>query len=477
MSLMCRAQTRRQLSRLAAISIAITMIALGAVVVLGSTFHTPKTAAAATRTDARHGTGISIKGQWFGTWITPDGRGFCIEFEKDHPDHRGSDRTSGRVPGMTTEQSAQVKFIANKYANTRSRTDAVAASIFIWKVQNTTRFDRYYASLLKRNLVSASIRARVSDIAAEAKNHGPYKISMKMGAGLVGQSVNGVATVRAKNGKRMKGMAVSLSINSNGSFVSRATKTNSDGNLTFVAKVKRPGSVRVDARMLTASAGRVFITNPTPGRQRLVVGAESLEVTRASVSSIKSLAGPTVRSTCDESCKGIAPVTVSMNNPCGTAPIREFIYSNGKLVSGGTFDVASCSTGSKTVNLPDGAVVTTKYCYLDGAKNCTTSQVSHGGTFNVVCPPWVTYSFSGSCPCDGDKAVKYSVLAPAGSSRTYTATLVVTDGAGSRSQNLSLVNGTSKSFTTVTLKPGARVELSFTVEGKKYLLDSMTQNN
>src|SRR4051812_41504590 len=41
-----------------------------------------------------------------------DGTGFCIEFDKDHPDSTGAGQLGGRVPGMSTEDSERVKYVA-----------------------------------------------------------------------------------------------------------------------------------------------------------------------------------------------------------------------------------------------------------------------------------------------------------------------------------------------------------------------------
>jgi hypothetical protein len=62
----------------------------------------PAAAESHKRVHGTHGKGYVIDGQWIGTWHTQDGTGFCIEFDKDHPDSTGAGQLGGRVPGMST---------------------------------------------------------------------------------------------------------------------------------------------------------------------------------------------------------------------------------------------------------------------------------------------------------------------------------------------------------------------------------------
>ncbi|MFP5282188.1 MAG: Ig-like domain-containing protein [Actinomycetes bacterium] len=377
---------------------------------------------------------------------------------------------------MNGPDSARIRYVANKYGATRSNLDAAAASIYVWQVQNTTRFDRYYAAMVKAGAISKTIQRRVSQIAAEAKNHGPYRLSMTMGAGYVGQSISGTVTVRAANGKAIRGLAIRLSASGSGALTRGSGTSDARGQVRFTTRVTKPGAVRVDARLVTPSTG-VWITRPSAGRQRLVLHGRSTMTAKASVSSQRAIGGPTVRSACDTNCKGSAPVTVTMSNPCGSAVLREFIYSGGRQVPGGIVDVAPCRTASKTINLPDNALVTTRYCYLDSQRRCVSAPIANKGSLRVVCPPSVEYRFSGVCPCDGTKTMTYGVRAPANSVRSFSVTQVRSGPSGRQVNTATLKNGVWQDLPSVTLRAGDKVQLSLTVLGKTSLLDSATQES
>lgn len=189
---------------------------------------------------ATHGAGHIIRGQWIGTWRTADGSGFCIEFDKAHPNSTGVKTVGGNVPGMSPDQSARVRYVTNKYGTTRSRTDGAAAAIYVWKVQDTDRFDTYYAKLVKQGQVSDAIRRRVAEIATEARLHGPYKLTITMAAGYPGQSVRGQVTVRAHNGKAVPGMRVTLTPNDNGVVTRKARASDRRGAACATATATAP---------------------------------------------------------------------------------------------------------------------------------------------------------------------------------------------------------------------------------------------
>ena len=422
-----------------------------------------------------HKTGLTIRGQWFGTWRTAKGSGFCIDFDRSDPNSSGATSLKGKVPGMNAEQSAQVKFVANKYAATTSKVDAAASAIFVWKTQHTARFDDYYAKLLKHKAVSLKVRQRLAEITAEAKLHGPYKVALHIGSGYVGQKIAGTVTVRTSKGKVVPGAAVAVTVNANGVFTKRAKLTDKHGHLAFTERVARPGAVRNTAVLTMPSHTGAWISHPTAGHQRLVLGGSAKVRASATASSQKSASGPTLSSSCSADCKGIAPVVVTMTDACGAARMKEMVYSNGKLLSNGSFFVPGCKTVTKTFDLPDAAVVTTKYCYVNSAGACTGAVIATKGSLTVICPPWVEYSYEGTCPCSTGKNLTYQVWAPATSVRSYQATLTESGTRGTHTQTLTLVNGTKQAFAPVRFATGDRVRLSFTVLDKTYQLDDMSQ--
>ena len=439
----------------------------------------PQTAAADTSHKLAHGThgaGYTIDGQWFGSWRVPEGTGFCFEFDKGHPDSLGGGVVHGNVPGMGPEDSARVKYVANHYGTTHSNLDAAAAAIYVWKIQNTSRFNNYYAGLLKKHKISTTIQHRVSQIAAEAANHGPYTLTMSLGAGLPGQTVSGTVTVRAAaHHQLVPGRAVVITAQSNAVLVHADRTSSSTGQLHFSVKVTGTGTVRVDAKLVSPSSGSVLINRPTPGHQRLVLSFTTTESATATVSSHRSPSGPSVVSTCSGNCGGAAPVTVSVSNPSGAATLREIVLIDGKPLSGGTLDVAGGTTGKKSFTVDDGAVVTTSYCYLNTARACSSAAIANTGSLTVDCPPLPEYRFSATCPCGTDRQITYEVQAPAGSKRSYTVTLSVKDAGGSTStKSIQLTSGW-QALPTATLAKGSTATLSVTVEGRTTVLDSLTE--
>ena len=424
---------------------------------------------------ATHGAGQTIRGQWVGTWQTADGLGFCIEFDKAHPDSTGVKAVGGNVPGMTPDQSARVRYVTNKYGPTRSKTDGAAAAIYVWQVQDTARFDHFYARLVNQGLVSDAIRKRLAEITKEARRHGPYKLTMTMTAGYPGQSVRGRVTVRAQNGKVAPGLKVALTTNANGVVTRKSPATDGHGRVAFTARVTGTGALRVAATLVTPGR-EIWVTQPTAGRQRLVLAGKQTATAKASATSERRIGAPTVSSVCDRDCNGAAPVVVRMRNPCGSMTLREFVYANRGRTPVAVVDVAPCTTARRSVTLPDNTLVTTAYCYLDAAKRCVDSPKANAGRLRVECPPLVEYRFSGVCPCADAKTLTYQVRAPASSPRRFTVTMVTRPAAGSpRTATTVLKNGTWASLPAVTLHKGDEVTLRVTVIGRTTVLDAMAQ--
>jgi len=468
--------TSRRISA-ATLLIVVAMLISAAVVFSARETIRPQPAAAEshTRVHGTHGKGYVIDGQWIGTWHTQDGTGFCIEFDKDHPDSTGAGQLGGRVPGMSTEDSERVKYVANHYGRTNSKVDGAAAAIFVWKTQDTRRFNSYYAKLLKTKKVSKAIRDRVAEIAAEAANHGPYKLTMTMGSGVVGQSDAGVVTVRTQKGKAVSRRAVVLTARSNGTLVRQDKTTDAKGRLAFSVKVTGTGAVRVDAKLVSPAPGGVLMTRPSAGHQRLVLAGKTMESASSTVSTQRSVNGPALSSACAADCAGAAPVTVSASNPCGAAVLREIVYVDGRALKSGEVDVTACRSVEKSFTIADGSVVTTRYCYLNTAKNCSGTPVANPGSVTVVGRALRGYRFAATCPCGADRAITYEVQSPAGSRRNYTVTLTVTAGNGSKwSRSMGLGNGW-QALPTASLGKGSTATLTVTVLGKTKILDSVTE--
>lgn len=460
------------------ISVLLALILVATGIVIFTTRASSAPAEAAPKPDpypsAKHAVGMILRGQWFGSWRTADGRGFCIEFDRSSPNNRGAVKVGRNVPGMNTATSARVRYVTNAYGLTRSNTDGAAAAIYVWQSENRPRFRRYYARMVRLGAIPDRVLRRVHEIAAEARDHGPYTLAVRMGSGYVGQLVTGTATVRAANGHPVARKTVSLSTNANANLTMPSQVSDGRGQVGFRVRVTSVGAVRVDARLTTPDQG-VWVTRPSGGRQRLVLHGRATMSTTAYAASQRTLNGPQVTSACTGDCQGAAPVTVTMRNACGGAVLREFVYSNGRLVAGGSVDVAPCRTARTTVTLPDNAVVTTRYCYLNAAHRCIAAPAPNPGSLRVVCPPAVEYRFTGSCPCGGPKTISYAIRAPATSTRRYTITQIVR-GVDSRTTTATLSrNGVWQQLPAVTLTKGVSVEVRQTVLGRTQVLDAFTQ--
>lgn len=122
-----------------------------------------------------------------------------------------------------------------------------------------------------------------------------------------------------------------------------------------------------------------------------------------------------------------------MNNT-SRMTVRQFVYSNG--AEKGSFDGTPGATVTKTMTMKDAAQVTTRYCYVNAVKACVSAPVATGSTLTVICP-------AGGQPATQEKV---------------------------------LTDGQRADFAAVRFAKGTEVKLSFSVLGKTYLLDDLTQN-
>lgn len=387
----------------------------------------PSLAYAGDNKNARHGAGYVLSGtQWVGTWKTKQGSGFCIEFNKNHPDHSASlTKLSGdeKVPGMSAADSARVKYIANKYGGTKSNLDGAAAALVVWQIQNEKRFNDYYKWLKKHKKISKSLAKRISEISAESKNYGPYKLAVTLGAGLPGQNVAISATAKNAKNKPAPGLSVKLT-GSNLKPVVAARTTNASGIAATTGKVLDVGRAGITATVATPSWKTVWLSKPSPGRQKLVISGPFNEVVKATASSEKKLGDVTITSKCDSDCKGVGTVVITRTVLAGAKPVLTTVAV--AVGSSVTFYTPAGKSSSKTLNLPDGSKLTTKYCYVDRVGGaCTGKTVADPGTFEVVCPPaptaWVKLTY-----CCGKVTIEGGITLPA-TSRYFVVRVRVND--------------------------------------------------
>jgi hypothetical protein len=404
----------------------------------------------------KHGSGYSFPApngskQWIGSWKIKEGSGFCIQFNLGHPQDTGAHKVH-KVPGMGPKTSARAMYITNAYATTKNDREGAAAAIAVWKLQNTSRFNSYYKWLDKHHKVSASLKKRVAQILNESYAHGPYKLSVKQSAGLVGQVITGTVTARAVHNHAAAGKLVSLSL-SNAHRISGPSRTGSKGVSKFKARVTDIGTVTSRVTLTAPSSKTVWLTSATPGHQKLIVAGPFHEKTHATASSQKTVGGVSLTSNCNTNCNGEATVRATTPViPAGAKSVKYTLRVGSKAVAT-LIASAGHSATATTPKLRDTTHVTTEYCYVDSHGKCVTKTVHFKGSFEVVCPPSATANLIINCSCSPVRQVRVSAMPSPENKRYDTLTLRV----GSSSRTVALTNGKSTTVGPLAVKRGDNV--------------------
>lgn len=416
-------------------------------------------------------------------WQLDGKRGPCIDFGRRTPDSASGTRTIGQVPGMTAEQSRQAFKLVQTYRGTSSDFTAAALALSVWKLRGDADFKTWYSWAKRTDAVGPRLERRVNAMLAEAKSHGPYKVSVKLQPVLKGQTGVGTVKVTDSRGKAARSMPVNVKRTTTAAkLVRKAGRTNSKGVATF--KFTRTGSGKVGFRATVSapSVKKALLSQPSAGNQRLLVGGFR-DSWSGSAEYTSSAGAPTFTTTCDTDCDGQATVGVKYCNPQRNASPMRWVGSVGgsKVL---TLDVKPGTCSQESIRLTDGNVLTMKYCTLNKVGgSCTNRFTELKKTYEVVCPAWATATIQLACTCKPDESgsVTFDPLI-AGNPRYYTGYVIIDDGTIVRPVPLEI--GVSKTVDIGQIKSGTKIDVTFKVwrDANKtqllgdHLLQSVTVN-
>jgi len=415
-------------------------------------------ASATTYSTATNAVGRTFKGGpghagpvWAGTWLNGGKKSFCNDFGLATPNSAGTTILTSAVliPRMTAEQSKQAKFIANKDAATTSPELAANSAFAIWRIQADPAFNTYYAAARASGVITLARHNAINAILLDAQQHGPYQMTLVTTKVQVGQKGSGTVKVLGSNGKPAVGRTVTLTATN--------AKILTVNGVVFTYQRTNVGTVSFKALLTSPSSATAGISISAAGHQHTLSGGYT-ESAVAYFSYALTPGQPTTTSVCNTDCNGISTVTFSFSNPSGAQAVKWTEKVGTAVVA--TLNVAAGTTGSKVVQLADGNVITTSYCYtgtvLGGS--CTTATFNVAGTYEVVCPAWAVATFTVSCNCTA-KTSSATITAPAGSPRYYRGFVSIN---GVVTQTQDLVNGQVTIIKSGTLSAGSTVIVSFT---------------
>ncbi len=396
------------------------------------------------------------------SWNCHGKKGFCIDFGRHNPDGDGTTTLLTTAPGMTAAETKRAEWISANYSTSADKSVVANAALAMWKLRNDKDFNTWYSWARSHNVITLARHNAVLSMLAASNNHGPYTMTVKVTPVHVGQAGTGTAVVKAANGKLAPGISIKVTSSSNIKVTSVngvagvSGKTNSKGAISFKFTKLNTGTATFTATGTGAEYRSAMLTTPSLGRQRVLIGR--MYTFKATASFNKSLGRPTMVATCDTNCEGIATVKFTATNPTGSKMVKWTWRVTGTAVA--SLYVSGGTTGSKSVKLMDGDMVSAEYCYVNTAGGaCVTPTVKLSGTQEVVCPGWVKLAFTGDCPCEGGVNFVFTLTSPASSSRTYQAQVIKN---GSVVQTIDLVNGVATTTKPVALGSGDRLRVQFT---------------
>lgn len=416
-------------------------------------------------------------------WQLDGKRGPCIDFGRRTPDSSAGTRTIGRVPGMTAEQSRQAFKLVQTYRGTSSDFTGAALALSVWKLRGDADFKTWYSWAKRTDAVGPQLERRVNAMLAEAKSHGPYKVSVKLQPVLKGKTGVGTVKVTDSRGKAARSMPVRVARTTTAAkLVRKAGKTDSNGVATFKFTRTGAGKVGFRATVSAPSVKKALLSQPSAGNQRLLVGGFR-DSWSGSAEYTSSAGAPTFTTTCDTDCDGQATVGVKYCNPQRNATPMRWVGSVGgtKVL---TLDVKPGTCSRQSIRLVDGNVLAMKYCTLNKVGgSCTNRFTELKKTYEVVCPAWATATIQLACTCKPDESgsVTFDPLV-AGNPRYYTGYVIIDDGTIVRPVPLEI--GTSKTVDIGQIKSGTKIDVTFKVwrDANKtqllgdHLLQSVTVN-
>jgi len=414
---------------------------------------------------------------WAGTWNNGE-RGFCIDFGSTTPNNSGTKTLNGpdNIPGMTTEETKQAKFVANKYSRTSSNEDAANANLAIWRYRADSAFNTWYNFARSKNVINPARHLEVNAIMADAAQHGLYKVDIQIDSLEVGQTGFGRVTVRGSNNKPAAGRLISLSpteFAGNGAKILKVNRgagtqgiTRPDGVLVFEYQSTKPGRVGVRAWLTAPSSSQARLSITTSGHQR-TLGGDFKEFAK-DYDDYTKYSDLKIGESCDTNCGGNSQVTFEADNTKGKQNIRwsvrKSVTKSGESPTAATFFVAPGLKGGQKVSLPDGSRITESwYCYTGSVLGgpCTSTLVKKATAHEVICPAWAQATLKAPCNCTPGEPGSVTMSSPAGSPRFYRGFVSVNKGPATA---LNLESGQPVTFPIGQMGAGTtNVVISFTV--------------
>lgn len=345
--------------------------------VLGITPGQTVAAQAATRQAAAMGPGLNLRAAphhtvsgvlHAGFWLVKDTAGHthyevCISYNHPAPDGTAA-AFRAALPAPSPEAGARLKTAANLTTGTDATSGAVlwfaAARILVDDPAARSKD----AAALRADLpvyereAGAVVVARAKDLAAAARVHAPYAVTVDGTGAVPGQTGTAKVSVRGSNGQPAAGRPVSWTVT--GATITsagRATGTAGTASVTFRSTTL---GQTVTAAVTTPSAATVW-TNAaavTPGKQ-IVIGGGATDTTRASAVFELCPVEASHRTVCPCKKTGTRDVTVTFDAAALPGWYQGYVTVDG--VEAGHTDLDANGAGDVTAHVQTGQDVEVGY--------------------------------------------------------------------------------------------------------------------
>lgn len=469
---------RRLIGALAAVTLAATTLVVTTAAV------TPGAAEAATT----RGYGYNLKAgpklgrgeEWMGSWILAGHpAGYCVDYGKTTPaaiswgDYKS-------VSGWSTEQTARISYITNKWANTSSARQAAAVNAAVNITVGNANFlydwkNSYVPQLAKIDANVAPLATKMINEAAAYR--GPYKIGATVAKAA---PVGGTAQVRLKvESARNTPLAAPLTVSLGNAMAAKKfpVRFASNGLADLQVVPSAPGKVNVKG---TASdlikSDAVRLSTPTsPAVQRLVSAGTNTRVVAAAVGSFTA-AYPTqnmkLSMACTNDCLGAPPVKVTATNSSARNNLQVFLLIGGKEIAT-HLTLGPGKSSQFTATVHDGDKIQLAYRWAENGG--WTRFIAYGAVSIVDCPPLAHVRVTVDCPCAGELVATVNDI----NTSRYTHLLTIV-AAGKPNRTLSVAAGATKALGNITWARGGKLtiynqnQLSGKNVGARYVVTTIT---
>jgi hypothetical protein len=392
----------------AAVAVALT----AATAVTSTAVLTPATAAAATTQAYGYlltaGPHLS-KGrghEWMGAYsVDGSAPGYCIDYGKTTPAVRSWDNVRS-VAGLSADRALRISYVLSKWGNARTNTQGAAVNATVNILIGNASFNAdwrasYVPQLNKRDRAVVPMVARM--VAESAALRGPYTMTGKVTkTAAVGGSAQIRFTVLSAARKPIAGLPITIRLGNALPARALPRTTAANGTATVDLVPSAPGAVSASATGALIQTGVLRLSTPTAAPVQRLVAAANTSV-RATATTAFRAAFPaqklTAAMTCDGSCAGAPPITVSATNSSARNKLQVFVVVDGKTVPGKVLTLAPGKAGKFAVTVKDGNKVALAYRWQSG--KAWTRFIAYGTAVVVDCPPAAKVDFTVDCPCDG----------------------------------------------------------------------------